>query len=218
MIGFEPNSLSDRLAQQGKMTRFQSGDVLWTQNNNADFVFVVSTGILKLQRKWPSGGHTILGLLNRGSIIGEEAVHSNSIRNSTCTAIVSGRGFHIPKKQISTLLQDKETALLLIRLSNERLQKTLTRMEELLDGPVEARLASTLLRLGKQLGISDGRGLFIPVRLTRGELAEFIGCRAETTTRLMTKWKRSGIVDTKREGIVIEKLDSLRTIANNGPK
>ena len=155
-----------------------------------------------------------MGLLNRGSIVGEEAVQNNSLRNSTCTAIVSGKGFHIPKRKISTLLQDKETALMLIRLSSERLQQTLTRMEELLDGPVEARLASTLLRLGKQLGISDGRGLFIPVRLTRGELAEFIGCRAETTTRLMTKWKRNGVVDTKREGIVIQNLDSLRNIAN----
>ena len=216
MIHFEPNSLSYKLSQNGNMTRFQSGEVLWNQNSDANFVFVVSTGILKLKRQWPGGGQTILGLQNRGSIIGEEAIQSKSIRNSTCTAIVSGKGFHIPKEKITSLLQDKETALLLIRLSSERLQQTLTRMEELLDGPVEVRLASTLLRLGKQLGISDGRGLFIPVRLTRGELAEFIGCRAETTTRLMTKWKRNGIVDTKREGIVIENLDQLRNIAN-GP-
>ena len=88
-------------------------------------------------------------------------------------------------------------------------------MEELLDGSVENRLASTLLRLGNQMGISDGRGLFIPVRLTRGELAEFIGCRAETTTRLMTKWKREGIVDTQREGIVINNLTALTELSNH---
>ena len=52
------------------------------------------------------------------------------------------------------------------------------------------------------------------VRLTRGELAEIIGCRAETTTRLMTKWRRSNIVESKREGITINDLEELRQIAS----
>ena len=63
------------------------------------------------------------------------------------------------------------------------------------------------------MGIPNGKGVFIPVRLTRGELAELIGCRAETTTRLMTKWKRAGVVDTKREGIVIEDIEALQELA-----
>lgn len=213
MKSFESNSLPFKLSLKGESFTFQNGDVLWNQNSKADFVVVVSTGILKLQRQWPGGGQTILGLLNKGSIVGEEAINTDGVRTSTCTAIVSGKGFRIPQKSITALLQEKEIALSLIELSNKRLRQTLTRMEELLDGPVEARLASTLLRLGEQLGIFDGRGIFIPIRLTRGELAEFIGCRAETTTRLMTKWKRSNLVDTKREGIVIQNLERLKQIA-----
>ena len=213
MRNFETGSLPYKLSQRGTSFTFQNGDVLWNQNNKANFVVVVATGVLKLQRQWPGGGQTILGLLNRGTIIGEEAINTNSVRTSTCTAIVSGKGFRIPQKDITLLLQEKEVALSLIELANVRLQQTLKRMEELLDGPVEARLASTLLRLGDQLGIFDGRGIFIPIRLTRGELAEFIGCRAETTTRLMTKWKRANLVDTKREGIVIQNLERLKQIA-----
>ena len=215
MSDFFANTINHHLAQKGEAFRFQSGEVLWSQSNPADFIFVVSTGVLKLQRQWPGGGQTILGLLNRGAVIGEEAINKDGTRSTTCTAIVSGKGFRIFRPNIALLLQEKEIALSLLKISNQRLQETFTRMEELLDGPVEARLASTLLRLGAQLGISDGRGLFIPVRLTRSELAEFIGCRAETTTRLMTKWKREGIVDTKREGIVIQKLEALRRISQN---
>jgi len=215
MSDFFADTINHHLAQKGEPFRFQNGEVLWSQSGPADFIFVVSTGVLKLQRQWPGGGQTILGLLNRGAVIGEEAINTDAKRNSTCTAIVSGKGFRVFRKDIATLLQNKEIALSLLKITNQRLQETFTRMEELLDGPVEARLASTLLRLGSQLGISDGRGLFIPVRLTRSELAEFIGCRAETTTRLMTKWKREGIVDTKREGIVIQKLDALRKTSLN---
>lgn len=208
------NSLCITLSQYGEHIRFQQGEVLWKQDDQADFVLVVSSGILKFQRQWPGGSQTILGLANRDSIIGEETLNQTP-RISTCTALVSGKAYRVPHKEITTLLSQKEIALSLLKLSANRLQQTLTRMEELFDGPVEARLASTLLRIGSQIGISDGKGLFIPVRLTRGELADFIGCRAETTTRLMTKWKKSGLVDTKREGIVIQKIDKLQHIAQS---
>lgn len=202
------------LSDLGEQVSFQSGDVLWNQDAPARSIFVVSTGILKLQRKWPGGSTTILGLFNRGSIIGEESVMDSPKRYATCVSIVQGKGYLVTQEKLNRVLQQKEVALSLLKLSTTRLQKSLKRMEELLDGPVDSRLASTLLRLGSQIGISDGRGFFIPVRLTRGELAEFIGCRAETTTRLMTKWKRSGLVDTKREGIVIKNIDGLKKIAN----
>ena len=206
-------NLSEYLQSLGTEIRFQNGEVLWKQGDHASYVFAVSSGILKLQRCWPSGSQTILGLSNRGSIIGEETVISNSKRNATCIAISPGRGFRIPKQSIDKVVNSAEVSLSLLELSSQRFQETLLRMEELLDGSVENRLASTIIRLGEQLGFSDGRGIFIPVRLTRGELAEFIGCRAETTTRLMTKWKRGNIVESKREGITINDLDALRKIA-----
>jgi CRP-like cAMP-binding protein len=205
--------LSEYLVGKGEQFRFQLGDVLWSQGEEADSLLVVSTGVLKLQRRWPSGGQTILSLLSRGSIAGEEAVQTPPIRSTSCVAIVQGKGFRISKKKLVQALEQPAVALSLVQLASKRQSQTLMRMEELLDGPVETRLANTLIRLGRQMGISDGRGQFIPVRLTRGELAEFIGCRAETTTRLMTKWKREGIVDTKREGIVIQNQPKLQTIA-----
>ena len=208
-------NLPEYLQSLGTEIRFQNGEVLWKQNERASYVFVVSSGILKLQRCWPSGSQTILHLFNRGSIIGEETVLPNPTRNSTCVAISPGRGFRIPKQSLDKAVISADVSFALFQLSNLRFQDTLMRMEELLDGSVENRLASTIIRLGEQLGFSDGKGIFIPVRLTRGELAEFIGCRAETTTRLMTKWKRSHIVESKREGITIHNPEELQKIANN---
>ena len=47
--------------------------------------------------------------------------------------------------------QRQDVSLAMIQLATERLI-SLTRMEELIDGPVEGRLASTLLRLGEAMG------------------------------------------------------------------
>ena len=204
--------LNEYLQGLGEVFRFNPGDTLWNQNEDTSWAMVVGTGVLKLQRQMPSGGQTILGLLKRGNIMGEELMLNNPKRFASCVALSHGKAFSIRKEHLANSLQRQDVSLAMIQLATERLQLTLTRMEELIDGPVEGRLASTLLRLGEAMGISDGRGIFIPVRLTRGELAELVGCRAETTTRLMTKWKRSGIVDTKREGIVIQNPDLLKEI------
>lgn len=207
--------LNEYLQGLGDVFRFNPGDVLWTQDDDTTWAMVVGTGVLKLQRQMPSGGQTILGLLKRGNIMGEELILEKPKRFASCIALSQGKAFSIRKELFSSTLQRQDVSLAMIQLATERLQLTLTRMEELIDGPVEGRLASTLLRLGEGMGISDGRGIFIPVRLTRGELAELVGCRAETTTRLMTKWKRSGMVDTKREGIVIQNPDKLKELLTN---
>ena len=146
--------------------------------------------------------------------MGEEIILKQPKRFASCIALSHGKAHSIRKEQVNASLQRQDISLAMIQLATERLQLTLTRMEELVDGPVEVRFASTLLRLGEAMGISDGRGIFIPVRLTRGELAELVGCRAETTTRLMTKWKRNGIVETKREGIVIQMPQELKLLLN----
>jgi CRP/FNR family transcriptional regulator len=53
------------------------------------------------------------------------------------------------------------------------------------------------------VGLKDARGTFVPLRLSRGDLADMVGCRVETTIRVMTRWQREGVVETQREGLVI---------------
>ena len=206
-------TLHSYLSELGEPFRYRSGEVLWEQGEQASWLLVVNTGVLKLQRNWPSGSHTILDLLYRNSVVGEEIALVDATRNATCTAITQGKAFRVNRSQISTAALRRDVSIGLFQISTNRLQTMISRMEELFDGPVELRLANTLLRLSENMGIPNGKGVFIPVRLTRGELAELIGCRAETTTRLMTKWKRAGVVDTKREGIVIEDIEALRQLA-----
>jgi CRP-like cAMP-binding protein len=70
-----------------------------------------------------------------------------------------------------------------------------------------------LLRIGEQVGLQDARGTFVPVKLSRGDLADMVGCRVETTIRVMTRWQRQGVLETQREGIVLKDVDQLEEAA-----
>ncbi|MCB9758498.1 MAG: Crp/Fnr family transcriptional regulator [Alphaproteobacteria bacterium] len=184
--------------------RFRRGDVIWEQGQEADWVAVICTGHVKLTRRWPGDRDPILSLVHRGQLIGEEAALNGMTRAANCIALTRGKGFRLAQDDLQALLKRRpELNSHLLRMACDRVEAFSQRMEELAQGSVEHRLARVLLRMGQEVGLPDARGTFVPLRLTRGDLADLVGCRVETTIRVMTRWQREGIVETQREGFVL---------------
>jgi len=198
--------------QSGECLRYKRGDVLWKQEEPADWMVAVCTGTLKLTREWPGGRDAILDLVHRGQIVGAGAALPEAHHSSTCSVLASGKGIRVHRHRLQALLlQRPDLAAELLKLAHTRLQSFLKRLEEMAHGPVEQRLARVLLRIGGDVGLPDSRGLFVPLRLTRGDLAGMVGCRVETTIRVLTRWQREGLVETRREGLVIRNKQLLTT-------
>lgn len=209
----EANSL---LMQHGECIRFERGEELWQQGEGADWMMAVCTGTLKLTRQWPGGRDAILDLIHRGQLVGVGAAIPGAQHSATCSVLASGKGIRLNRPRLRALLGQKpEINATLLQLAHSRQQAFVQRLEEMAHGPVEHRLARVLLRIGDDLGLPDSRGVFVPVRLTRGDLAGMVGCRVETTIRVLTRWQRQGVVETKREGLVIRDRNQLSSFTQN---
>lgn len=57
-----------------------------------------------------------------------------------------------------------------------------------------------LAKLATETGVPLDEGTLIPVRLTRQELADLTGTTVETCIRIMSRWKKSGEVETRDKG------------------
>ena len=203
-------ALNSTFMSQGEALRFKRGDVLWQQGDPADSMIVICVGTLKLSRRWPGDREPTLGLVHRGQILGEEAAVNAGHRTATATALSPGKALRVSQEEVQRLL--KRSPKLYEQLLNRsclRLEEFSQRMEELGQGSVEDRLARVLLRIGHSVGLHDARGVFVPLRLTRGDLADMVGCRVETTIRVMTRWQREGKVETHREGLILRTPDQL---------
>ena len=91
--------------------------------------------------------------------------------------------------------------------------------DRLLDQILETRAASVPARLGgllsHLLGWAGDRSTgVIPMRLTRQDLADAAGTTVETAIRLMRKWEKAGIVETRRESLRILDPNRLRDVAD----
>ena len=202
------------LLQHGDAFRFQKGEVLWRAGQRADRLIGLCTGAVKLVDEWGDGRAPILDLVFRGGLAGEAAAVAGGVRSCTAVALTSGKGVAIPAARLELLLaQQPDLSEIVLRSTLRRQRTFVQRLDELQQGAVEDRLARVLLRLGDRVGLRDARGTFLPVRLSRGDLAELVGCRVETAIRVMTRWQRQGVVETQREGIVLMDLDRLRAAA-----
>jgi CRP-like cAMP-binding protein len=198
----------------GETVRFKRGEVLWAQGEPARHLIAVCTGVLKLTREWPDGREAILDLAFRGRMVGELAALPGTLQPTRCVALSAGRAVRVSAERLQKLLKDDpRLASTLLDLALRRQGAFTQRLDEMSHGPVENRLARVLLRIGDEVGLKDSRGTFVPVRLSRGDLADMVGCRVETTIRVMTRWQREGVVETQREGLVIRDKDTLSETA-----
>ena len=68
---------------------------------------------------------------------------------------------------------------------------------------VEARFARLFLKLAEQIGRAEPRGTFVPMALTRQELADLTGTTIETCIRIMSRWQKEDVLLTEKQGFVI---------------
>ena len=197
-------SLGEALLQHGEAFRFSKGETLWSQDTAATHLVVVRTGGIKLVRAWDGGRAPVMSLVFRGGVAGEMAALPGALYADTAVALTSGKGVRISMEELAVLVAEQPAlAGMLLRTSLERQHEFAHRLEELGHGSVEGRLARVLLRIGDRVGLRDARGTFVPIKLSRNDLAEMVGCRVETAIRVMTRWQREGLVETRREGLIL---------------
>jgi CRP-like cAMP-binding protein len=88
------------------------------------------------------------------------------------------------------------------------------RLAELTGGRIEPRFARLFLKLGSQMGRRERGGTFIPLALSRQELADLTGTTIETCIRIMSRWNKDEVVRTDKDGFVVLDRTELERIAS----
>jgi len=120
----------------------------------------------------------------------------------------------VPRQAFFALLERYPTLVrgLLTGLTH-RLVELTNRLAELSTGRVEARLARFFLKLARDIGQRRTDGIFVPLVLSRQEIADMIGTTIETSIRIMSRWGKERLVRTDKDGFLVIDQGALETIA-----
>ena len=89
------------------------------------------------------------------------------------------------------------------------------RIADLTGGHIDARFARMFLKLADQIGRAERGGVFIPMSLSRQELADLTGTTIETCIRIMSRWGKEDILVTEKDGFIVRDQAALETISNS---
>lgn len=203
-----------RIAEVAFVRSFERGDTIFSQGDEPDLFVTVVTGHVKIFKQTPAGKDMILDLFGPGDPLGTVAVYEGRAYPASAAAMEATTCLLIERKTFFQLLEQHPTLVrgLLTGLTLRIIELT-NRLSDLTGGHVDARFARMFLKLADQIGRAERGGVFIPMALSRQELADLTGTTIETCIRIMSRWGKDGVLRTERDGFVVVDRAALEQIS-----
>jgi CRP/FNR family transcriptional regulator len=152
-------------------------------------------------------------MLGPGDPLGGVAVYDQMPYPGSAIALEDVACVQILRSELFGLLERHPSLVRgLLKSLTRRLVELTSRLTELSGGHVEERLARLFIKLASQKGIVEDGSVLIPVSLSRQELADLTGTTIETSIRIMSRWAKAGLVETRDDGFLLHDKDALERL------
>jgi CRP/FNR family transcriptional regulator len=193
-----------RIAEVALVKSWDRGETLFSEGDQSDFLLTVLSGRVKVVKLQPSGKEVILEIFGPGDPVGAVVAYEGrpypasavALDRTTCLLVRRGPFFALLEKHPSLVRG-------LLSTFTRRIVELAQRIPEVAGARVETRFAHLFLKLADRVGRPREGAVFIPMVLSRQELADLTGTTIETCIRLMSRWGKEGVIQTEKDGFVL---------------
>lgn len=175
-------------------SKYKKDQVIFAQGSNANAVFFIQSGRVRLTVVSSRGKEAVVGILEARAFFGEGCLTGQARRISTATTMTACSIIRIEKPAMARVLGGKpefaEGFLSYVLARNARVEEDL--VDQLLNSS-EKRLARALLLLA-QFG-KEGRSEPVP-KISQETLAQIVGTTRGRVSLFMNKFRRLGFKRT----------------------
>jgi CRP-like cAMP-binding protein len=205
-----------RALQASRKRRVADGAYFFMEGDPAERVFVLLQGKAKLIQITPEGQQVNLGYASAGQELGMVAVLDDFLYPVSVQAVGDCQALAWEREDMLGLMEGApRIARNALRILSRHMHAFQDRIRELSTQRVERRIARALLRLAQQTGRKIEDGVLIDLPLTRQDLAEMTATTLYTVSRTLKKWENQGLIQSKRERVVICSPHGLVSIAED---
>ena len=190
---FEVQAFLKSAGMSPRTVRFATGAAIFAQGAQANSVFYVQEGGVKLSVLSSAGKEAVVAMLGPGDFLGEGCLAGQPVRMGTANAVIPTALLRIPKRDMIRMLHEHP------EFSDRFLAHMLTRNirieEDLIDqlfNSSEKRLARTLLLLARYGKEETPRVL---PKLSQETLAEMVGTTRSRVNFFMNKFRKLGLIE-----------------------
>jgi len=200
------------LAPLCQLQAFEKGATIFEEGDPAVLIHFLFVGRVKIVKAGPER-ELILEILGPGEPVGAVAVFERRPFPASAFALEPCGILSIPESEFFALIEKRpEITRRLLAGLTLRLMGLNKRLADM-TGSVEYRAARLFATLGERVGQRRPDGIFIPIQLSRQDVADLIGTTIETAIRVMSRWQKEGLVDTDKKGFLVRDPERLAAIA-----
>ncbi len=196
-----------RIAGVRRLPTCRRATVVYAEGDRSDDLFFLESGLVKLSVKSRENKEVLLVLVKPGEWFGDHAILSDAPRTALAEAIHDSTIHAIPREGVVALLEARPE---LWKSFATNFAKRQTQLEGKLRlvclHEVEERILHYLGELSDSLGPES-------IRLSQGELADLVGATRETTSSILNRLSREGVVRLGRRRIVINRMEAERVLS-----
>jgi CRP/FNR family cyclic AMP-dependent transcriptional regulator len=191
---FDPARFLETNASGRVISRHSKKDVIFSQGDDADSIFYIRKGKVKVAVISKQGKEAVVALLGPDEFVGEGCLIGQPKRLATASAMTECETMRVDKAEIQRVLHEEpafsEMFISHVLARNARIEEDLV---DQLFNSTEKRLARMLLLLAN-FG-KEGRPEPVLVKISQETLAEMIGTTRSRVSHFMNKFREHGFIE-----------------------
>ena len=208
----------DKFAALFIVERHDKNEFVFEEGQKGLWVYFIGEGRVKLLAHSASGKDVILKIGSQHDLLTDndllfstrnEYRYSAQVLEETVMLKISVEDF---KSILSTHCQ---VAMNLLQVMDDYLKDTYEVLKEMALEKVERRIALNLMKLARNTGVKNEEGIWLQIKLSRQDIANLSGTTIETAIRVMSKFKKDGLISEEKGHITITDRHELASIAED---
>lgn len=202
----------DGIDRRMRTDSWAAGDLLYQAGEPAGALYVVAEGRVRLSQSTAAGTETVSDIMVPGELFGGMTTLGEPHHRQTASALVGSCTLRIDQRDFREVLaRHPLVGLTVLDDVAARLARAQSDISGQTGDLVSQRVATALLRLADKLGEDRGaEGMMLEVPLTRSDLAGLARSTPESVSRVMSRWKREGVIESGRRWTALKDLPRLR--------
>ncbi|MDO5733143.1 MAG: Crp/Fnr family transcriptional regulator [Eubacteriales bacterium] len=207
----------EKIAEGLRFHTYKRNDYVFRSGDQADRLYIVIRGRMKIFRALPDGREQVLYLYNEDDFVGGFNLMKKTKYIYNAQVLCESEIATLDKDSFDAIVLKNPAMLLkILEKSYERVRWAEGLLDRLVSNSTDARVASLILDLVRDYGIVSGKFLKLVLPMNREDLGSFCGMTRETFTRKLIDFQKQEIVrmDSQRDMVILDP-DRLRLIAGS---
>ncbi len=189
----------------------KKGEILFSEGERVNGVYCVKDGVCKLVKLSPNGKDQIVKLVVRGHLIGKRSLVTEEKSNLTAIAVNEMEVCFIPKHEVlNDLNKNASFSMDMLQEMAKELKHSDNVIVDMAQKSVKQRLADVLVFLNENFDV-EANG-YLGIILSREDYAGIVGTATESAIRILSQFKKEGLISTTGKQIKIENLEGLKRV------